>query len=139
MRKIKGIGLKTVAVIIAELGDLNKYNHPSQVIKMAGLSLIEHSSGKFKGQTKISKRGRSELRKALYLVMVGMVKNNKAFSKFHKYYTTRVKNQLEKKESIIVLCRKLLRIIYTIVTKELEYDEEKLLKDVKWPKEFLVK
>lgn len=139
IESIKGIGLKTASVIIAELGDLNNYNHSSQVIKMAGLSLIEHSSGKFKGQTKISKRGRSQLRKALYLAMVGMVKNNKAFRKLHKYYTTRVKNQLEKKESIIVLCRKLLRIIYTIVTKKLEYDEEKLLKDVKWPKEFLVK
>lgn len=69
--------------------------------------------------------------------MVGMVESNKAFKKLHKYYTGRRKNQLEKKSSIIALCRKLIRIIYTIITKNLEYDEEKMLSDIKWPEEFL--
>lgn len=138
LEKIKGFGLKTASIVIAELGDLNNYKDAKQVIKMAGLSLIEHSSGKHKGKVKISKRGRSELRKTLYLVMVGMVGNNKVFKKLHKYYTGRRKNQLEKKASIIVLCRKLLRIIHTIITKDLEYDEEKILKDINWPEEFLM-
>ena len=102
--KIKGFGLKTASIIIAELGDLNNYNDAKQVIKMAGLSLVEHSSGKHKGKVKISKRGRSTLRKTLYLVMVGMVRSNKIFKRLHKYYTGRRKNQLEKKSSIIVLC-----------------------------------
>ena len=136
--KIKGFGLKTASIIIAELGDLNNYDDAKQVIKMAGLSLVEHSSGKHKGKVKISKRGRSTLRKTLYLVMVGMVGKNKVFKKLHQYYTGRRKNQLEKKASIIALCRKLIRIIYTIITKDLEYDEEKILRDIKWPEEFLI-
>jgi len=136
--KIKGFGLKTASIIIAELGDLNNYDDAKQVIKMAGLSLVEHSSGKHKGKVKISKRGRSTLRKTLYLVMVGMVGSNKVFKKLHQYYTGRRKNQLEKKASIIALCRKLIRIIYTIITKDLEYDEEKILKDIQWPEEFLI-
>jgi hypothetical protein len=138
LMKIKGFGLKTASIIIAELGDLNNYDDAKQVIKMAGLSLIEHSSGKHKGKVKISKRGRSTLRKTLYLVMVGMVGKNKVFKKLHQYYTGRRKNQLEKKASIIALCRKLIRIIYTIITKDLEYDEEKILRDIKWPEEFLI-
>lgn len=136
--KIKGFGLKTASIIIAELGDLNNYKDAKQVIKMAGLALIEHSSGKYKGKVKISKRGRSELRKTLYLAMVGMVGKNKVFKKLHEYYTCRSKNQLDKKASIIALCRKLLRIIFTIITKDLEYDEEKILEDINWPKEFLI-
>ena len=83
--------------MIAELGELNNYDDSKQVIKMAGLSLVEQSPGKHKGKVKISKRGRSTLRKTLYLVMVGMVGKNKAFKKLHRYYTGRRKNQLEKK------------------------------------------
>ncbi|MFD4931570.1 transposase [Peribacillus butanolivorans] len=38
MLAIKGVGRDTVAGFIAEVGDLQEYSHPRQIIKLAGLS-----------------------------------------------------------------------------------------------------
>ncbi|MCC2252832.1 transposase, partial [Virgibacillus sp. AGTR] len=67
MMKISGLGSTTIALFFSEVGDITTYSHPQQLVNLAGLSLREHSSGKFKGQTRITKRGRSRLRRALYL------------------------------------------------------------------------
>ena len=55
--KIKGIGLKTVAGFLAEVGDLRRFKDAKQIQKYAGLSFKENSSGKDEGKTKINKRG----------------------------------------------------------------------------------
>jgi len=135
--EIKGIGLNLASGIISELGDIRNYAHADQLIKMAGLSLIECSSGKKKGQTTISKRGRSDLRKFLYQAVFTMLSSNKGFQSLHKYYTERPKNQLKGRQSMMALARKFLRIIYTVVTQNIAYDENKMLSDIKRPDEFL--
>lgn len=135
--QIKGIGLVTASGIIGELGDIKKYKNPKQLIKMAGLSLTESSSGKTKGKTTISRRGRKDLRRILYQVILGMIRTNTAFKDMYLYYTTRNKNQLTGKQAIIALCRKLLRIIHTIILKDIAYDEEKMKSEIRYPEEFL--
>ena len=66
MLLIPGLGLVTVAGFLSEVCDLAQYGHPHQIQKLAGLTLKEYSSGKHKGQTTITKRGRRKLR-AYYL------------------------------------------------------------------------
>ncbi|MFT5875027.1 MAG: transposase [Clostridium sp.] len=51
MLSIKGVGIITAAGFIAEVGDIKRFTHPSQIQKLAGLNLIENSSGKHKGKT----------------------------------------------------------------------------------------
>ena len=63
--KIKGIGLVTVVGFLAEVGDLRRFDSPRQIQKLAGLAIRENSSGKHKGRTSISKRGRAKLRTIL--------------------------------------------------------------------------
>jgi len=135
--QIKGIGIVTASGIVAELGDIRNYKTPKQMIKMAGLSLTENSSGKVKGTTSISRRGRKDLRRLLYQVILGMIRTNTAFKEMYIYYTTRRKNQLTGKQAIIALCRKLLRIIHTIIIKDVDYDESKMMSQIKYPYEFL--
>jgi len=55
----------------------------------------------------------------------------------YNYYTTRSKNQLTGKQAIIALCRKLLRIIHTIILKDTDYDEDKMMSAIRYPEEFL--
>ena len=69
MLAIKGVGRDTVAGFFAEVGNLQDYSHPRQIIKLAGLSLKENTSGKHKGQTKITKRGKKKLRALLFRVV----------------------------------------------------------------------
>ncbi len=135
--QIKGIGIVSASGIVAELGDIRKYGNSKQIIKMAGLSLTENSSGKMKGKTTISRRGRKDLRRILYQVILGMIRTNPAFKEMYSYYTTRSKNQLTGKQAIVALCRKLLRIIHTIILKDIDYDEDKMMSAIQYPEEFL--
>ncbi len=130
---IKGIGIVSAASIIAEIGDISRFEDARQIQKYAGLSLIENSSGKHRGQTTISKRGRKRLRSVLFRVILPMVSNNQEFKELHLYYTTRKDNPLKKKQSLILLCCKLIRIIFVMIKKQIPYDGNKLMKDIKRP------
>jgi transposase len=129
MLSINGVGMITAAGFIAEVGDIKRFSHPSQIQKLAGLNLIENSSGKHKGRTSISKRGRSKLRALLFRVIMPLVSKNNEFKMLHEYYTNRKENPLKKKQSLILLCCKLIRIFFTIITKQVEYNPQKLIKD----------
>ena len=128
--KIKGIGLVTVAGFLAEVGDLKRFDSPRQIQKLAGLAIKENSSGKHKGKTGISKRGRAKLRAILFRAAIGLAATNAEFREIHRYYTTRANNPLKKKQSITAMSCKLIRVFHTIVTKGCEYDAAKLLTDI---------
>lgn len=134
MLSIKGVGITTAAGFIAEVGDLSRFSSPKQIQKLAGLNLVESSSGKHKGQTTISKRGRSRLRSILFKVMMPLVAKNDEFKKLHEYYTTRQENPLKKKQSLILLCCKLIRIFYALINKKVVYNPEKLIQNTNYLK-----
>lgn len=128
MMSVQGLGATTVAVFYAEVGDIRKYSHAQQLINLAGFSLREHSSGKFKGQTKITKRGRNRLRRALYLAIRPLVAHNSVFKALHQYYTKRPDRPLKKQQSLIALCCKLLRVLFVIGQRQCSFDGSKLLR-----------
>jgi len=131
MLEVKGIGIKTVAGFLAEVGDITRFNHPDQIIKLAGLNLRENSSGNHKGETPITKRGRSRLRAILFRVILPMAAKNEEFKALHKYYTTRPVNPLKKKQSLMVLCRKLIKVAYKLITEDVRYDPVKMMSDIR--------
>ncbi|HZJ82769.1 MAG TPA: IS110 family transposase [Clostridia bacterium] len=132
MLTIKGVGITTAAGFVAEVGDISRFTHPSQIQKLAGLNLVESSSGKHKGQTTISKRGRSRLRSIMFKVMMPLVAKNDEFKILHKHYTTRRENPLKKKQSLILLCCKLIRIFYALINKRVAYSPKKLLTNISY-------
>lgn len=131
--KIKGIGLVTAAGLMAEVGDLSRFDHPKQIQKLAGLNIRENSSGKHKGKTTISKRGRRRLRALLFQGIMPVVAKNPEFRRLHQYYTTRAQNPLKKKQSLILLCCKLIRIIFALMKKQVAYDPQKMMNDIQRP------
>ncbi|MFH1464997.1 MAG: IS110 family transposase [Pseudomonadota bacterium] len=64
---IPGLGRITTATLLGEFGDLRGYDRAAQLIKMAGLDLVEISSGQLRGKRHISRRGRAYARQMLYL------------------------------------------------------------------------
>jgi transposase len=64
-----GVSIPATAAILAFGGDLRKLSHGNQLLRKAGLNLAERSSGKYKGQIKLTKRGNSLLRKHLYFTV----------------------------------------------------------------------
>jgi transposase len=128
--EIKGIGVVSAVIIISEIGDISRFKDPRQILKLAGLNLKENSSGKHKGKTTISKRGRRRLRESLFRTMIPMLANNPEFRAIHARNTARSVNPMNKMQSIIALCGKLVRVIYAILSKGNNYDSGKLLSDM---------
>ena len=131
--EIKGLGDTIVSGILAEIGDIERFDSAKEIQKLSGLGLVECSSGKHKGQTKISHRGRKRLRYWLYQGAMSVVSHNEAFQQIHKYYTTRAVNPLKKMQSMMVIACKLLRIIFTILKKGVSFDPEKMIRDIVYP------
>ena len=119
---IQGIGIVSAAMLVGEIGDINRFDSYEQIRRYAGLNLVENSSGTHKGKTSISKRGRSLLRSILYRMAFTMVNKNKEIKELYKYLITRKENQLKKKQAIVAVIGKILQIIYAVVTKNEEYE-----------------
>jgi len=115
---IKGLGVISVAGIIGEVGDFKKFQTRAEIMKLAGLDLYEISSGKMKGQRRISKRGRSLLRKILYYVAIQTIRKNGIM---HNYYTKLTNGGMKRMKALVAVSRKLLGIIYAIVRDDSEY------------------
>ena len=133
LMEIKGIGLKTVSCFIAEVGDIRRFDNPKQLQKLAGYAIVADSSGKHNGESRISHRGRKRLRYALYEAAISVIGKNKEFREIHDYYRTRKQNPLKKMQSVIAIACKLIRIFYTILTKGIDYDGQKMLSDIVRP------
>ena len=127
---IKGVGLITAATFVGEVGDISRFQDPRQIQKLAGLNLVENSSGKHKGKTTISRRGRRRLRHSLFFSMIAMLGKNQEFRLLHQRNLTRENNPLNKMQSIIALCGKLIRVFFAILTKGVDYSPEKMLGDM---------
>ncbi|AAM23454.1 transposase [Caldanaerobacter subterraneus subsp. tengcongensis MB4] len=124
---IPGIGVITVAGFLAEVGDIGKYTHYKQIQKLGGLNITDNQSGKHRGKTKISKRGRPELRNLLYKASLTLVAKNKEFKALYNYFLRRRENPLEKKQALIAISIKLIRVMFTLAKKKEKYDSQKVL------------
>ena len=127
--QIPGIGENIMAGILAEMGDISRFDDVKEIQKLSGLSLIACSSGKHKGETRISRRGRKRLRYWLFQAAKSAVVHSPEFKKLHGYYTTRADNPLKKMQSLIVIACKILRIIYAMIKAGVKYDPDRMIKD----------
>ena len=127
---ISGIGETTLSGILAEMGDISRFDDVKEIQKLSGLGLVACSSGKQKGETKISRRGRKRLRYWLFQAAKSAVAHAEEFKELHVYYTTRKDNPLKKMQSLIAIACKILRVIYTILTKGTKYNPKKMLGDI---------
>ena len=115
------------------VGDIRRFNNPKQLQKLAGLAIVENSSGKHKGQTTISRRGRKRLRYLLFEAAMSLAAKNSEFREIHRYYTTRAVNPLKKMQSLMAIAGKLIRVFYALLTKNVGYNPQKMLTDIVRP------
>ena len=99
--------------------------------RMAGYNLVEDSSGKNKSGTKISKRGRKNLRSVLYQMALVMVATNDEMRQLYRYLKTREKAPLRKMQALIVISKKILTLIHTLAKKKENYDPVKVFGHVR--------
>ena len=131
--EIRGVGLKTVIGFVAEVGDIKRFDDPKQIQKLSGYAIVKNQSGKHKGESHISYRGRKRLRYVMYEAAVSVVSHSPEFRSIHQYYTTRDNNPLKKMQSMIAVACKLIRIFYVILKNGTKYDAAKMMGDIRRP------
>jgi transposase len=86
IQSIPGIGEKIAATIVSEIGEIDRFNHPKKLVAFAGIDPSVHSSVKFTATiNRITKRGSSRLRHALYMAVLCGIRSsrNKKLKEFY--------------------------------------------------------
>jgi transposase len=113
LETIKGVGFLTIAIIIAETQGFDLISSRKQLASYAGLDIVERQSGQSVcGKTKISKKGNSHIRAALYFPAMVASRYNAALREDYRRIIAR--NPKHKKIGITALQRKLLLLIFTL-------------------------
>jgi transposase len=98
-----------LARIIAESGPVSDFSDLRKLTRYAGLNLREKQSGTYRGKTKISKKGRSPLRKVLSQIVLPLVKKNGLFG---PYYHGKKKEGMSGTKAMTAVMRKFLKLFY---------------------------
>jgi transposase len=113
---IPGLSVVGAAAILAETGDLARFDTARALVKHAGLCPRANESGAFAGTTRISGRGRPALRLAAWRATWGALAHNPVLAARHAHLTTRNHNQLTTAQARTALAAALLRWLWVVVT-----------------------
>ena len=125
IRKIEtapGLGFETVVILICETNGFALFNNIQQVVSYAGLDVTQNESGKYKGKTRISKRGNTRIRQALYMPSLSAARCNKPIKELYQRINDR--NSETKRKGVVAGMRKLLILTYTLWKKDEEYNRD---------------
>jgi len=129
---IPGVGVVTAARFLGEIGDPSRFNHPSEIIKLAGFNLKGNRSGeKQESVIKITKRGRSELRNLLYQAALISVSRNPQLKMLYHYFQTRPENKLKSKQALVAIANKLVRVMFGLIRKNELYNPDLVLGEIR--------
>jgi len=115
LTSIPGIGPVFSAGIIAEVGDINRFDGQAKLAKYAGLAWKKHQSGEFEGQnTRLIVSGNRFLRYYLIEAAQSLVCCD---AEFKRYYDLKFKevNKYQHKRALALTARKLVRLIFRLL------------------------
>jgi transposase len=112
---IPGVGLLTTVTIVAETNGFAEFTSIKQLTSYAGFDIRIEESGQWKGRSRISKRGNSHIRKALFMPALSKMRKDEKTRQFY--------NRLKEKKgigkvAIVAVERKLLALMYSLWKKE---------------------
>lgn len=108
---VKGVvSLRLLSRLVAETGPPDDFRTLAQLMRYAGLNLCERQSGKWRGRTKISRRGRSELRYVLNLMAIPLVSRRKLLGEY--YWKKKDCDKMPGQKALTCVMRKILKMFY---------------------------
>jgi transposase len=127
IKTIPGIGSITGPLIAAELGDLRRFEgrRPLHaILAYAGMDPRVRKSGQWSGKIKMSKRGSTALRTALYQAASMARLHEPRLGEIYNHH----KQQMNKHHGVAIshVARKLLGIIYAVCARGRSYDPTKI-------------
>jgi len=115
LTSIRGIGFVYSAGIIAEIGNINRFQCQAAVAKYAGLAWRQNQSGTFEGQnTRMIKSGNRYLKYYLCEAALSLVRCD---TEYRRYYDLKYKevNKYQHKRALALTARKLVRLVFRLL------------------------
>ena len=134
IQSIPGIGEKIAATIISEIGEIDRFNHPKKLVAFAGIDPSVFESGTFKGTlNRITKRGSSRLRHALYMAVKCAIRDCRKKKttdeiiprnkRLREFYDKKREEGKPFKVAVIACANKLLHWIYALLKSKSTFQD----------------
>ena len=120
LHTIPGIGMIAAATILAEIGDINRFNSSSALVAFAGIDPTVRQSGEFSStHNHMSKRGSPYLRHAIFLAATTCSFHNSPLNAYYKKKREQGKHHLTATGAV---ARKLTTVIYAVLRDGKPYE-----------------
>ena len=118
---LPGVGLLTAAIVLGETNGFELIRNKKQLTSYAGFDVKEKQSGtSVKGKPRISRKGNKYLRKAMHFPALTAIRHDE---RFKAIFARLVPKHGIKMKAAVAVQRKLLEMIFTLVTKKVSYDK----------------
>jgi transposase len=118
---IPGISTTTAAVLLGEIGDINRFERIEQLAAFAGIDPTTIQSGEFSStKNHMSKRGSPHLRRALWMAATPARRSDPGLQAF---YEKKIAEGKHPSTATGAICRKLLNRIFVILKEQRPYEK----------------
>lgn len=126
LQTIPGIGENLASVIAGEIGDIERFENPKQLVAYSGVDPSVRQSGKFLGtKNRLTKRGSPYLRWAIFIAATVSVRKKPGGGYInpviYEYYDKKTQTK-PKKQALGAVMNKLLRIIYSVLKNKKPFE-----------------
>ena len=123
LQSVPGIGPINALTILAEGGDLRRFDHHRQFLKYCGFDLAKNQSGNYRGQEQISKRGNARLRLALWMSVNRAIQEpeNSFQQKYNRYIKSAPQDRDLQRKARTAVAAKMARVVYGLVKSKQLY------------------
>ena len=121
---VPGISIIACAIILGETNNFENFSSSKKLLAFAGLDPKIRQSGNFNASScRMSKKGSPYLRYVLIFTAWNIVRHSE---KFNKYYSLKRSQGKSHYNALGHVAHKLVRILFTLIKKNISYQEEKL-------------
>jgi len=120
-----GIDYVNAALLISEIGDINRFPAPENLASYSGWAPVTYSSGQ-KTKHFRNSRGNRQLNSIIFRIALVQIRTHSVTHKpinkrFYEYFHKRLTEGKTKKQAVACVCRKLVDVIYYMMKYKSEY------------------
>jgi transposase len=119
----RAVGVPTACVLWVGVGDPRHYGSGAAYRKAMGLNLVEHSSGTYQGQLRISKRGSPRVRQWLYMAALRLIRREGVVD---WYRARKQRGPVATRKALVGVMRKLPLALYRVAVDGVAFEARKL-------------
>lgn len=122
LKSVPGIGLQSAVELLLEIEDIGRFESAKKLCSYFGVHPIFKQSGDGVGKIRMSKKGRSAVRRVLFMSCLTSIKHSPMFRKIYAKHKAKGKNHYQ---AMGVIMHKMLRVVWALLTYKRVFDEQK--------------